>query len=92
MAIKFNREAYDKVFTDLEGYKEFCALAWTYGYRRSYTFDERDLYNNRSEAWRNYTNFLKGKRPRWNAKDEKPKNFNRGKNPRFNNNNNQRRA
>lgn len=65
MAIQYNREAYDKVFADLEKFKEFCARAWTYGYKRSYVFDERDLYNNRSEAWRMYVGFTKGKRPKW---------------------------
>jgi len=68
MAIKFNREAYNKVFEDLEKFKEFCATAWTMGYKRSYNFDERELYNNKSEAWRMYVGFTKGKRPKWVAK------------------------
>ena len=84
MAIKFNREAYDKVHTDLANFKEFCARAWTYGYKRSFIFDERNLYNNKSEAWRMYVSWTKGKRPRWNHKDPKPNNFNRPK--RFNDN------
>jgi hypothetical protein len=71
MAIKYNREAYDKVFNDLEQFKHFCATAWTIGYKRSYVFDERDLYNNKSEAWRMYVGFTKGKRPKWVANGER---------------------
>jgi hypothetical protein len=71
MSIEFNKEAYDRVHADLEKFKEFCARAWTYGYKRSFMFDERDLYNNKSEAWRMYVGFTKGKRPRWVANGER---------------------
>ena len=68
MAIEFDRETYNKIFSDLEAFKEFCASSWVLGYHRAYKFDERDLYNNKSEAWRNFCSFKKGKRPRPNFK------------------------
>jgi hypothetical protein len=44
----------NQIFTDLEKYLEFCK---DYGYY----FDERDLYKERSNAWRQYTKHLAGK-------------------------------
>ena len=44
----------NQIFTDLEKYLEFCK---DYGYY----FDERDLYKERSNAWRQYTKNLAGK-------------------------------
>ena len=64
MAIEFDRETYNKIHTDLAKFKKFCATTWVDGYSRSFKFDERDLYNNKSEAWRTYVAFTKGKRPR----------------------------
>jgi len=55
MAIQFNREAYDKVFNDLEKFKDFCRfnLDNRGGF---YPFNEKDLYNNESYVWRAFTN------------------------------------
>jgi len=55
MAIQFNREAYDKVFNDLEKFKDFCRfnLDNRGGF---YPFNEKDLYNNSSYVWRAFTN------------------------------------
>ena len=54
MSIKFNRESYDKVFTDLERFKDFCRfnLDNRGGF---YPFNEKDLYNNSSYVWRAFT-------------------------------------
>ena len=64
MTIEFDRETYNKIFTDLESFKEFCSDSWVVGYSRAFRFDERDLYNNKSEAWRTYCSFRSGKKPR----------------------------
>ena len=52
-----------QICEDLEKFKEFCSKSWVLGYSRSFKFDEKDLYNNKSEAWRTYVSFTKGKRP-----------------------------
>ena len=54
MAIQFNRKAYDKVFNDLERFKDFCRfnLDNRGGF---YPFNEKDLYNNNSYVWRAFT-------------------------------------
>ena len=55
MAIEFNREAYDKVFNDLEKFKDFCRfnLDNRGGF---YPFNEANLYNNNSYVWRAFSN------------------------------------
>ena len=55
MSIEFNREAYDKVFNDLEKFKDFCRfnLDNRGGF---YPFNEKDLYNNSSYVWRAFNN------------------------------------
>jgi len=45
---------YNQIFTDLEKYLEFCK-------DHGYYFDERDLYKERSNAWRQYTKYVTGK-------------------------------
>ena len=45
---------YNQIFTDLEKYLEFCK---EYGYY----FDERDMYKERSNAWRQFSKYLVGK-------------------------------
>lgn len=65
MAIEFDREAYNTVFTDLEDFKEFCARAWSYGFKDGFSFDEKNLYNNKSYEWRAFQNYKKfGKPPK----------------------------
>jgi len=54
MAIQFNREAYDKVFNDLEKFKDFCRFN-TDNRGGFYPFNEADLYNNGSYVWRAFT-------------------------------------
>ena len=72
MSLKFNREAYEQVFTDLEKFKDFCSkTSWVTGYGRSYRFDERDLYNNKIEAWRTYVLFTQGKKPKYKPNKKK---------------------
>jgi hypothetical protein len=64
MAIQFNRKAYDKVFNDLERFKDFCRfnLDNRGGF---FPFNEKDLYNNSSYVWRAFAKTnrnYKGKR------------------------------
>ena len=61
MAIQFNREAYDKIFNDLEKFKDFCRfnLDNRGGF---YPFNEKDLYNNSSYVWRAFTKTYRNKR------------------------------
>ena len=40
-----------KIFDDLEQFKLFCQTAFGWGHD-GYVFNEKDLYNNRSRAWR----------------------------------------
>jgi len=47
-------EAVDKIFDDLDNFKDFCR---DYGYR----YNEKDLYNWKSYAWQQYNKFLNGK-------------------------------
>ena len=63
MAIQFNKPAYDKVFRDLENFKDFCRFT---GDAKSvaFVFDEKNLYDEKSYAWRAYqrhVNHLKAK-------------------------------
>lgn len=44
----------NQIFDDLEVYLNFCR---DYGYK----YDESDLYNNRSFAFRQFTKFMNGK-------------------------------
>lgn len=53
---------YNKIFEDLEKYHSFCR---DYGYR----FDERDLYNNRSNVYKQFSKYLTN-RPVKNMWDE----------------------
>ena len=55
MAIEFNREAYDKVFNDLEKFKNFCRFNLD-RYGNFFPFNEADLYNKNSYVWRAYLN------------------------------------
>lgn len=47
MAIKFNREAYTKVFNDLDKFRDFCRF-------EGKVFNEKDLYKNESPVWQAY--------------------------------------
>jgi len=86
MTIEFNREAYNKVFEDLERFKAFCATAYLYGHN-GYTWDEANLYNNKSPAWQAYTRFRNGGKKRNNDRNNNRGNNNyRGNNNRFNSN------
>ena len=44
MAIEFNREAYTKVFNDLDKYRDFCRF-------EGKVFDEKALYNKEDSNW-----------------------------------------
>jgi hypothetical protein len=50
---KYNSRV-NQIFDDLEMYLNFCR---DYGYK----YDEADLYNNRSFAFRQFTKFIAGK-------------------------------
>ena len=55
----FNREAYNKVFDDLDDFRNFCAYSYLEGFP-GYVFNEKDLYNTESYVWRAYLNRHKG--------------------------------
>ena len=55
MAVQFNREAYNRVFNDLEKFKDFCRFNQD-NRGNFFPFNEKDLYNNASYAWRMYSN------------------------------------
>lgn len=59
MAIEYDKEAYNKIFEELERFKYFCATAWLYGHD-GYAWDEKNLYNNKSRAWQAYSRFRAG--------------------------------
>lgn len=44
----------NQIFEDLEKYMEFCV---SHGYK----YDEGDLYNNKSHAYRQFNKFMSGK-------------------------------
>ena len=47
MAIEFNRDAYTRVFNDLDRLRDFCRFEG-----RGYVFNEKDLYNEKSHIWK----------------------------------------
>jgi len=55
MAIKFDRETYNKIFDDLEQFKDFCRLNLD-NRGNFFPFDEADLYNKKSYVWRAFLN------------------------------------
>jgi|TARA_B100001094_G_scaffold3114_1_gene2770 hypothetical protein len=44
MAINFNREAYTKVFNDLDKFRDFCRF-------EGKVFNEKDLYKTDAQVW-----------------------------------------
>ena len=62
MAIEFNREAYNKVFDDLEKFKDYCRF-------EAKPFDEKSLYKKGDKVWESYLSFQKyqgrQKKRRW---------------------------
>jgi len=56
MAIEFNRAAYNKVFNDLDDFRDYCTTE-TDRYGNPLPFDEANLYNEKSWVWKNYTKF-----------------------------------
>jgi len=57
MAIEFNREAYTKVFNDLDKYRDYCRF-------EGKVFDEKDLYKKESPHWQayqKYQNYVRAK-------------------------------
>ena len=70
MAIEFNRDAYTKVFNDLDWLRDFCRFEG-----RGYPFNEKDLYNEKSPIWRafqKHQNYLRAK-----SKNFQKRNFRR---------------
>ena len=51
-----NRPDVVKIFDDLESFHNHCRL-------EGLPFNEADLYNNRSYAWRNYQDKINGRKP-----------------------------
>jgi len=53
--IRYNKEAYDKVFSDLSDYLRFCKeFGWVY--------NEADLYREDAPAYAEYKRFKSGRR------------------------------
>ena len=52
MAIEFNREAYNKVFEDLEKFRDYCRF-------EAKPFDEKSLYKKGDRIWESYLSFQK---------------------------------
>ena len=66
MVMQFNRVAYDKVFTDLESFKDFCRF-------EGFVFNEQSLYKKGDYVWETYQGWLKtGKiKPRGKRRNKK---------------------
>jgi hypothetical protein len=54
-----------KIFDDMERFKAFCRTAYLFGHD-GYTWDERNLYNNKSRAWQAYSRFRSGGKRKFN--------------------------
>ena len=57
MAIEFNREAYNKVFNDLDKFRDYCRF-------EGKVFNEKDLYKSDAPMWiayGKYQNYLRAK-------------------------------
>jgi len=57
MAIEFNREAYTKVFNDLDKFRDYCRF-------EGKPFNEADLYKKDAWVWQayqKYQNYLRAK-------------------------------
>ena len=57
MSIKFNREAYTKVFDDLDKFRDYCRF-------EGKVFNEADMYKKDSYVWQaygKYQNYLRAK-------------------------------
>lgn len=50
MSIKFNREAYTKVFNDLDKFRDYCRF-------EGKVFNEKDLYKKDAPVWQAYQKF-----------------------------------
>ena len=77
MAIEFNRDAYRKVFDDLDKFRDYCRF-------EGKVFNEADLYKKDAPMWQAYQkhqNWLRAK-SRNGGRDYQP----RRPNPRFDNN------
>ena len=79
MAIEFNRDAYTKVFNDLDKFRDYCRF-------EGKVFNESDLYNKEAPVWEAYQKWQGWMRAKarnggrdFVKKDRRP-------NPRFNNN------
>jgi hypothetical protein len=57
MAIEFNRNAYTKVFDDLDKFRDYCRF-------EGKVFNEKDLYKKDATVWQaylKYQNYLRAK-------------------------------
>ena len=52
MAIEFDRATYEKIFTDLETFKDFCRF-------EGFVFNEKSLYKKGDMVWEQYQTFQK---------------------------------
>jgi hypothetical protein len=83
MTIEYNRQAYTKVFDDLDKFRDYCRF-------EGKVFDEADMYRNSSDVWQQYQRFLKrgpGVR-KFNRNNNGNRNFNGNRNNYNSDNNN----
>lgn len=50
MAIEFNRQAYNKIFNDLDAYRDYCRF-------EGKVYDESALYNKEDPNWQAYQRY-----------------------------------
>ena len=73
MTIEYNRQAYEKVFDDLDKFRDYCRF-------EGRVFNEADLYKDESDVWQQYQRFL-NRKPYLGKKSNK--NFNNRNNNNF---------
>lgn len=74
MTIEYNRQAYEKVFDDLDKFRDYCRF-------EGKMFNEADLYKNESDVWQQYQRFLN--RKPYLGKKSNNRNFNNRNNNNF---------
>jgi len=85
MTIEYNRQAYTKVFDDLDKFRDFCRF-------EGKVFNEADMYQNTSDVWQQYQRFLKrgpgGRKFNRNNNGNRNNNYSGNRNNNYNSDNN----
>tara|TARA_Y200000002_G_scaffold379366_1_gene388488 strand:- start:299 stop:559 length:261 start_codon:yes stop_codon:yes gene_type:complete len=61
----------EKIFIDLEEFREFCRYAYAYGYN-GYVYNEKDLYDTKSRVWQSFCMYKKFGPRKWKPNYNKP--------------------